>query len=390
MTGRTSRDRTRSGPVGTIGSGDGSGYRSATANVSSTLSGYLVIADISGYSSYLATTELEHSPQVLTELLELIVDHMAPPLRLSKFEGDAVFLHGPDDTFHRGETLLEVIEETYASFRDRIRSIERNLCDCEACRKSPTLDLKFVVHRGEYRTHVVAGHEELVGKDVALVHRLLKNGVAEATGWRGYALFTEQAIGGIGVRPDGVHRSTERFDLGAVSTVSIDLDGRYLDLVDARRVVVSPAEADLSLARTLTAPPAVVWEWLNDPERRLQWEAVAVDPKVLPGGRSGPGEVSHCVVGQDLRILTVLDWRPFEYFTVQATEPPAQGETLTTYRLAPTDGVTRLTVSVRLGAKGLKRRFARQAAEKSLGASLDVLVQAVETETRPAAGSPTG
>ncbi|HYT81133.1 MAG TPA: DUF2652 domain-containing protein [Actinomycetota bacterium] len=117
----------------------------------SAVNGYLMIADISGYSAYLATTELEHSPEVLGELLELIVQHLQPPLHLSKLEGDAVFVHAPEDTFFRGETLLELIENTYAAFRDRIRAIERNMCDCEACRKSPALDLKFVVHHGEYR-----------------------------------------------------------------------------------------------------------------------------------------------------------------------------------------------------------------------------------------------
>ena len=53
-----------------------------------------------------------------------------------------------------------------------------------ACRAIPTLDLKFVVHHGAYIAQRVAGTTELVGADVALAHRLLKNGVAEATGWR--------------------------------------------------------------------------------------------------------------------------------------------------------------------------------------------------------------
>ncbi len=35
--------------------------------------GYLVLADISGYTSFLAKTELEHAHEILTELLNLIV-----------------------------------------------------------------------------------------------------------------------------------------------------------------------------------------------------------------------------------------------------------------------------------------------------------------------------
>lgn len=353
--------------------------------VSSTIHGYLVIADISGYSAYLATTELEHSPQVLTELLELIVGHLQPPLHLSKLEGDAVFAHAPESTFFRGETLLEVTESTYVAFRDRIRAIERNMCDCAACRKSPTLDLKFVVHHGEYRMHRVAGHDEVIGKDVALAHRLLKNRVAEETGWRGYALLSEEAIERLGVKPEGMHRGAEGYDLGLVRTASLDLDARYRAFVDARRVVVSPDEADVALVRNVAAPPAVIWEWLNDPARRLRWEELMVDPKVLPGGRSGVGEVSYCLQGTTALVTTVLDWRPFDYFTVQSTRPPSADATLTSYILTPADELTELQVTVALPDKGLKRRRTRQSTERTLSRSLDRLAAAIADD--PSLGS---
>jgi hypothetical protein len=353
----------------------------------STITGFLVIADISGYSSYLATTELEHAPQVLTELLELIVDHLQPPLRLSKLEGDAVFVHAPEDVFFRGETLLELIEATYTSFRDRIRAIERNMCDCAACRRSPTLDLKFVVHHGDYRTHTVAGHEELVGKEVALVHRLLKNGVAEATGWRGYALFSEEAMQRIGARPDALYPATEEYDLGVVSTASIDLDAPYLRLVEARRVVVSPDRADVALTRTLPAPPAVVWEWLNDPARRMRWEELVVGDQVLPGGRSGVGEVSRCLQGETTLVTTVLDWRPFDYFTVQTIRPPSAEATLTTYQLERMTDQTKLRVMVDIPGRGLRLRKAARSTERTLDRSLDRLTDAITAGTRSSVGS---
>jgi hypothetical protein len=349
----------------------------------SALDGYLVIADISGYSAYLATTELEYSPEILAELLELIVHHLQPPLHLSKLEGDAVFLHAPDQTFFRGETLLELIEKTYAAFRDRIRAIERNKCDCAACRKSPALDLKFVVHHGPFRTHRVAGHEEVVGKDVALVHRLLKNGVAEANGWRGYALFSDEALQRLGVEPEGLYRRTETYDLGAVDTASVDLDGRYQCFVEARRVFVAPEEADVRMVRRVAASPAVTWEWLNDPNRRRQWEDMVVEPQMLPGGRSGVGEVSRCVRGTDVRIMTTLDWRPFDYFTVESRTLPSAEAALTSYRLAAVDSATDLEVTVALPDKRLKRRKARQTTEQTLGRSLDRLAAAIAGESPP-------
>jgi hypothetical protein len=341
------------------------------------VSGYLVLADISGYSSYLASTELEHSPQVLAELLELIVHHLVPPLQLSKLEGDAVFAHAPEAMFSRGETLMELIEESYVSFRDRIRAIERNMCDCAACRRTPTLDLKFVVHHGRYRIHRVAGNDELVGTDVALAHRLLKNRVGEATGWRGYSLFTRPSLERLGLRPEGLHVGSESYDLGVVETESLDLNARYLAFVEARTVVVSPEEADIALARDLPGPPALVWEWLNDPVRRLRWEELVVDPKVLPGGRSGAGEVSHCLQDGDVVVMTVLDWRPFDYFTVESTRASRDGGTLTTYRLTPTDGGTTLHVSTAMRGTGLLRRRARRSEQLRLRRALDRLAEAI-------------
>ncbi len=53
--------------------------------------GYLVIADISGYTSFIARTELEHSQEILSELLELLVSRFQPTMTISKLEGDAVF-----------------------------------------------------------------------------------------------------------------------------------------------------------------------------------------------------------------------------------------------------------------------------------------------------------
>ena len=49
--------------------------------------GYLVIADISGFTSYLAKMELEHAHEILTDLLETIVKEFKTLLTISKLEG---------------------------------------------------------------------------------------------------------------------------------------------------------------------------------------------------------------------------------------------------------------------------------------------------------------
>lgn len=46
--------------------------------------GYLLIADISGYTVYLKESELEHAQETLTRLLEVLVDHTRPPCNVLK------------------------------------------------------------------------------------------------------------------------------------------------------------------------------------------------------------------------------------------------------------------------------------------------------------------
>ncbi|MDA1174366.1 MAG: hypothetical protein O2826_07595 [Chloroflexi bacterium] len=52
--------------------------------------GCLLIADITGYSTFLNTSELEHAQGSLTALIEMLVTNTRPPLVISRLEGDAV------------------------------------------------------------------------------------------------------------------------------------------------------------------------------------------------------------------------------------------------------------------------------------------------------------
>lgn len=307
-----------------------------------TQNGYLVLADISGYTSYLVGTELDHARDVLTELLELIVQRFKPFLNIAKLEGDAVFAYVPKAKIVRDETLLEMMESTYLGFRDRVEGIRRRTtCQCNACKLIPNLDLKFITHFGEYILQNVSGITELVGSDVNLVHRLLKNHISESTAWKAYVLFTDAAATQINVKLDNLHEQVESYEhLGEVKTFSLNLHERYKELKEAQRVFISPEEADWTVTRTISAPPFVVWEWMNDIQKRMQWQTFDdIRPVIRPGGRTGAGAQNHCAHGKNIVLEKIVDWRPFEHFTVelpfgissQYLEPVANGTRLTIY-----------------------------------------------------------
>ena len=71
--------------------------------------GFLVIADLTGYTAYLSGSEIEHAPVIAGDLLETIVGRLEPPFRLAKFEGDAAFLFVEDGRAD-GSLLLDAIE----------------------------------------------------------------------------------------------------------------------------------------------------------------------------------------------------------------------------------------------------------------------------------------
>ena len=311
--------------------------------------GYLVLADISGYTSYFAGNELEHAHEILTALLETIVAKFKTLLTISKLEGDAVFGYVPEAKLPRGETLLEMLESTYVAFRDHVEAAHRRTtCECNACRNIPSLDLKFMTHHGDFIVQHISGIKELVGSDVNLVHRLMKNHIAEATGWHAYALFTDKSLDHMGLRPAEMHEQAEAYEhLGEVKTFSLNMRQRYKELKDANPVLLKPEEADVVVTHDFPVPPPIVWNWTNDPGKRVLWSSLT-EVKVFrrKDGRTGAGAKVHCIHDKKLvNAETVLDWRPFEYWTHQSTSGPML---LTFYLESIRDGQgTRLSMRIK-------------------------------------------
>jgi len=351
--------------------------------INETKRGYLVLADISGYTSYLVGTELEHARDVLTELLELIIERFRSILVISKLEGDAVFAHIPKEKIPRDELLLELQESTYVAFKDRVEGIRRRTtCQCNACKAIPKLDLKFITHFGEYISQNISGISELVGSDVNLVHRLLKNSVSETTGWKAYLLFTEAALGQLNIKLENTRELIESYEhLGNVKTFSLDLHARYKELREARRIIVSAGESDWTYSRIIPTSPITLWDWMNDPQRRILWESYdEIRPVFRPGGRISAGASNHCAHGKNVVLEKILDWRPFEYFTV---EYPMG---IRSNHLEGVPEGTRLTIKLQLNApipRLLKRIMARLMTKMTgTQKQFNTLVQLIEQQSK--------
>ena len=311
----------------------------------------LVIADIAGYTGYLAGVELDHAQDILADLISTVVDSLRPTFRLAKLEGDAAFAYAITEKVDPS-LVQDTVEGTYFAFRRRLRDIgQASRCECNACIRIPTLDLKVVVHQGTIVRQRVAGREELVGADVIVVHRLLKNGIEAALGVHAYAGYTQACIDAMAADPVrmGLAEHVETTDVAGEITIWVrDLEAAWRAEQERARVEITKADAAFVLAVDIAAPPALVWEYVTSPVRRPQW-GIGIDAidEATPTGRRGTGTVNHCIHGRDAIVEEILDWRPIHYWTVRSTLPaPGRPKVTMTDALIPIADGTRLEVRV--------------------------------------------
>lgn len=308
--------------------------------------GYLVIADITGYTAFLNDSELEHAEDSLKDLLDLLIDQTKPPLVISRLEGDAVISYSPEASFLQGQTMVEIIENTYVRFREARQRMRLNTsCTCNACQNIPNLDLKFFVHHGTYVLQIFANYTELVGKDVNIAHRLLKNHIKEETGISAYAAYSEAAVEALGIHEfvDEMQEHVEEFpDVGEVKVYVEDLEPVWQRESKRRRVFADPDEAFFVVEMEIPAAPPLVWDYFTKPEYRMI--LTGFDSTEIEGRKSGrvdAGSAYVCAHGEEKVLHTVLDWRPFEYYTYDSPMGPGLSG-IFTVRFIPIEGGTRV------------------------------------------------
>ena len=311
-----------------------------------TQQGFLIISDITGYSKYINESELEHARDSLTALLNLLIKHTQSPLVLSKLEGDAVFSYAPAGGFLQGQSLLDMIETTYASFRKALELMVLNTtCPCNACRNLPNLDLKFFVHSGSFMTQKLGNFTELVGNDVNLVHRLAKNQIKEKTGFKAYAALTQPVMDALGLEDFQnsliPHRETFA-DVGEVQMYVDDMHKVWERLKDRVRIEVRPEEALLIREYVFPIPASILWEYMTKPEYRAILLGVPnVELRNQAQGRTAVDSVYLCYHGKMESQQCILDWQPYEGYTINSTTPLGVNFNMT-YNLVPTADGTRL------------------------------------------------
>lgn len=141
--------------------------------------GLIFIPDISGFTTFVNKTEIEHSRFIIEELLETIINSNELGLNISEIEGDAVLFYKFGDP-PKMQQLVRQVEKMFTGFHKQIQNYQyRRLCQCSACINAADLSLKVIIHYGEYSSYRVKEFSKLLGRDIIVAHQLLKNDIEQ-------------------------------------------------------------------------------------------------------------------------------------------------------------------------------------------------------------------
>jgi hypothetical protein len=287
-----------------------------------TQKGFFINTDISGYTEYLTGSELDHANEILQSLFDAQLANIKFPLQVSGFRGDAIFIYTPDTNFINPQSFVEALENLYIVFSDALQQMQMNTtCQCRACKNMGKLDLKMCIHHGEYVIQKLGDREELLGADVIIPHRMLKNQVVDKTNIKAYALFSDAAAAQLKLETicDPLIPYKETYEhLGELGMQVHDLRSAWKNYLDEMRFVVNPETAWVKIELEIPFPPSLIWDYVTTPALEapiLGLESVKRTDDL--GGRTHPGAQFHCAHSSGDFFNKVVDWKPFNYYTVQ-------------------------------------------------------------------------
>src|SRR5918993_852251 len=106
--------------------------------------GLLFIPDISGFSRFVAETEIDHSRLIIQELLEILIEANEIGLEISEIEGDAILFYkfGGQPSI---QELYRQVQRMFLAFHKNLAAYDqRRYCQCKACMSAINLTLKVV------------------------------------------------------------------------------------------------------------------------------------------------------------------------------------------------------------------------------------------------------
>ncbi len=327
---------------------------------------FLFLPDISGFTQFVQTTEVEHSQHVISELLEVLIDANTQELKLAEVEGDALFFY-KEGEIPSQEGLLAQIEKMFTSFYSHLKLLETNrICPCNACATASNLQLKIVAHCGDLQFIEVKGNRKPFGQQVIEAHRLLKNSVESDN----YALISKELASTIEL-PIYYYSKLYRFREGTDIYDGKELPYIY-SLIDSDKLSLNPfpkgnrinfdRPPNLNLEKEVGVAANLLMEYITNYTYRHQW-AKGVDKfEYNENEVTRLGSEHVCVInGKHLNFVTVT--KDVEdgklVYGEMTTSPPPVDAVYQFYIIEPiSESQCRLKVEVYWEAKSPVKKMA--------------------------------
>jgi hypothetical protein len=146
----------------------------------------IFIPDINGFTAYISKTDIRVAKRVIPALLETIMEQNELGLKLVEIQGDAILYYRIGEPPSPGEMVAQA-KRIFSAFTERLESLSLELLE-DGLALPDRLGIKIVAHYGKIAITKIRGNIRLIGEDVIIAHRLLKNSIKADE----YLLLTEQ------------------------------------------------------------------------------------------------------------------------------------------------------------------------------------------------------
>lgn len=147
----------------------------------------IVIPDISGFTHFMHATSLEHSADILCELLNELIAEADVDFSVAEIEGDAILFYIKGQKVPVA-TLINYCLRAFRRFHEYLVELLPRLEGKAGYQEAANLTVKFIVHWGEVAEMNIVNFKKPVGVELIKAHQLLKNDLDS----REYVLITEE------------------------------------------------------------------------------------------------------------------------------------------------------------------------------------------------------
>jgi hypothetical protein len=151
---------------------------------------FFCVPDITGFTKLMASADIAFTKEIIPGVLRKLLDNNILKMSVAEIEGDAIFFYrtGRLPTVDRVVQQCKIFYDAFSNYIESLKKVDEENYNKHLA--NGQLGLKIIIHYGHVNVSVIKGRTKLIGQDVIIVHKLLKNSIQESE----YILFTKNYL----------------------------------------------------------------------------------------------------------------------------------------------------------------------------------------------------